>query len=263
MRALALGAALMCLAALAAMAGEGATDSLAESDIQSGTAFMSAATRAMQADDGANPGLLWAGEGETLWGRTPEGGAKSCQGCHGDARATMRGVATRYPQVDPASGQLLTLDARIEQCRTTHQNLPPRGPDSQERLALSAFVGLQSRGMAGDRAESAALAPFVARGRALFLMRQGQLDLSCSDCHSAQWGQRLGGSLIPQGHANGYPLYRLEWQGLGSLQRRIRGCLFGVRAEPWAADAPEYAELEAYLKWRARGLPIETPAVRP
>jgi sulfur-oxidizing protein SoxA len=35
-----------------------------------------------------------------------------------------------------------------------------------------------------------------------------------------------------------------------------------VRAEPYADGAAEYVELELYLAWRARGLPVETPAVR-
>ena len=93
--------------------------------------------------------------------------------------------------------------------------------------------------------------------------RQGQLNLSCSQCHDGLAGQRLGGSAIPQGQPNGYPEYRLEWQGMGSLDRRIGNCLTGVRAEPFAPDSPELAELEFYLAWRANGLTVETPAVRP
>ena len=67
----------------------------------------------------------------------------------------------------------------------------------------------------------------------------------------------------PQAHPTGYPLYRLEWQGLGSLQRRLRNCLVGIRAEPYAYGAPEFVDLELYLMWRASGMKIETPAVRP
>ena len=65
------------------------------------------------------------------------------------------------------------------------------------------------------------------------------------------------------GHPTGYPLYRLEWQSVGSLQRRLRGCMSGIRAEPYAYGAPEFAALELYLMDRARGLKLETPAVRP
>src|SRR6516165_7950657 len=68
---------------------------------------------------------------------------------------------------------------------------------------------------------------------------------------------------IPQGHPNGYPVYRLEWQSLGSVQRRLRNCLFGMRAEPYTYGAPEMTTLELFLAWRGRGLMIEAPAVRP
>ena len=67
----------------------------------------------------------------------------------------------------------------------------------------------------------------------------------------------------PQAHPTGYPLYRLEWQSLGSLQRRLRNCMIGMRAEPYEYGSTEYVDLEVYLTSRARGLPVETPAVRP
>jgi L-cysteine S-thiosulfotransferase len=37
----------------------------------------------------------------------------------------------------------------------------------------------------------------------------------------------------------------------------------GVRAEPYAWDAPALIELELYLSRRSAGLPLETPAFRP
>jgi sulfur-oxidizing protein SoxA len=76
-------------------------------------------------------------------------------------------------------------------------------------------------------------------------------------------GQKLGGAVIPQAHPTGYPLYRLEWQALGSLRRRLRNCLIGMRAETYPNDAPEIVDLELYLAWRARALAVDTPAVRP
>ena len=57
--------------------------------------------------------------------------------------------------------------------------------------------------------------------------------------------------------------YRLEWQGLGSLQRRLRKCLVGMRAEAPEYGGPELVDLDLFLMWRARGMTIEAPAVRP
>ena len=107
------------------------------------------------------------------------------------------------------------------------------------------------------------MAPFRERGRRLFEERRGQLDLSCAQCHDNNAGRRLAGSVIPQGHPTGYPLYRLEWQGLGSLQRRLRNCMAGVRSEPYAYGSAEYVDLELFLMSRADGMALETPAVRP
>ena len=47
----------------------------------------------------------------------------------------------------------------------------------------------------------------------------------CAQCHDDNWGKRLAGNIVPQGHPTGYPVYRLEWQSLGSLQRRLRPLL--------------------------------------
>jgi sulfur-oxidizing protein SoxA len=175
----------------------------------------------------------------------------------------MRGVAARYPVFDARLERPVTLVQRIEQCRVERQSAAPLPPESEPLLGLTAYVGLQSRGMPMQVAIDGPARQFFDAGKALFITRQGQFNLSCSQCHDGLAGQHLGGSLIPQGHPNGYPEYRLEWQGMGSLDRRIRNCQLGVRAEPFAPGAPELANLELYLGWRANGLPVETPAVRP
>jgi sulfur-oxidizing protein SoxA len=128
---------------------------------------------------------------------------------------------------------------------------------------LSAYVGLQSRGLPIAVDGDGPARPFRDAGQALFDTRMGQLNLSCTQCHDGLAGRRLAGSTVPQGHPNGYPEYRLEWQGMGSLYRRVRNCMTGVRAEPFAAYSAEFANLALFLTWRANGLRVETPAVRP
>jgi sulfur-oxidizing protein SoxA len=232
-------------------------------DRHSGYQDASPETRALQDDDNANPGFLWVQQGEALWSERPDGATDSCAGCHGAAPKSMRGVAARYPAFDAASGRPITLAQRIQLCRVEHQHAAALTDESDALLGLTAYVGMQSRGMPMQVASDGPVRPFVAVGRTLFTTRQGQLNLSCSQCHDRLAGQRLGGSIIPQGHPNGYPEYRLEWQSIGSLDRRIRNCLIGVRAEPFGPDSLDLASLELYLAVRANGLTVETPAVRP
>jgi sulfur-oxidizing protein SoxA len=217
----------------------------------------------MQDDDTANPGMLWVLQGEALWATKAGAADRSCADCHGDARTSMKGVAARYPALDLALGHPIDLEQRINQCRTERQQADPLAWESADLLALSTFVAFQSRGLPVAVPVDARLRPFSDVGSELFHRREGQLNISCSQCHDDNWGKQLAGSPIPQGHPTGYPLYRLEWQGLGSLQRRLRNCMIGVRAEPYEYGAPEAVALELYLMERARGMRIETPAVRP
>ena len=230
---------------------------------RSGYDDMARETKAMQDDDTANPGMLAVLDGEALW-KTKSGTAhKACADCHGDARAAMKGVSARYPAFETSLNRPVNIEQRINLCRTQHQQAAPLAYESKDMLALSAFVGLQSRGEKISPPTDERLRRFLDAGRERFAARQGQLNLACSHCHDDNWGKKLAGNPLPQGHPNGYPLYRLEWQSLGSLQRRLRNCMIGMRAEAFAYGAPEYVELELYLMWRARGMTIETPAVRP
>jgi L-cysteine S-thiosulfotransferase len=267
------------LPAAALCAALGASPAIGEGippgERRSGFDTMGPETQGMQRDDTRNPAMLWVLEGSRLWRAPPEAGKEggkeggkeagkqACAGCHGDAERTMAGAAARYPQIDAASGRLIDLAGRIQQCRADRQNAEPFARESRPLLALASYVGLQSRGAILAPSPDPRLAPFHDEGKALFTRRLGQLNLSCAQCHDDNWGRRLGGAPIPQGHPNGYPLYRLEWQGVGSLQRRIRNCLTGVRAQPFAYGDPELVSLELYLRDRAAGLPFEAPAVRP
>ncbi len=229
---------------------------------RSGFDDMGPSTQAMQRDDSANPAMLWVEGGRQLWARAPAASARACASCHG-ALGGMRGVATRYPAWDAQLGRPVNLETRINLCRQRHQGQPPWTAEHEDLLGLEAAVALQSRGLPIAPPADPRLAPFRARGKALFNQRIGQLDLSCAQCHDQRAGARLAASLIPQGHATGYPIYRLEWQALGSLSRRLRGCMTGVRAQPLEPGSVELVELELHLAARAVGMPVETPAVRP
>jgi sulfur-oxidizing protein SoxA len=248
--------AMVCL--LAAAAAAQTTDGR-----RSGFADMSPQSQALQKDDTANPALLWVLDGEALWSTKAGRAEKSCADCHQDAAVSMKGVSARYPAFSVEHNRPLDLQGRINACRETKQQATPFAPESKELLALSTYVGKQSRGMPIAPPDDPRLSSFRARGEVLYRQRIGQLNFSCANCHDDNAGHKLASAVIPQGHPTGYPLYRLEWQSLGSLQRRFRGCLVGVRAEPYPYGAQEYVELELFLMSRAKGMPVETPAVRP
>lgn len=235
---------------------------IAPAEKRSDSVLLSPETRAVQADDTANPGMLAVLEGEDLWRAKAGAAGRACTDCHGDARLSMRGVAARFPAWREGRG-MTDLAGQVNLCRQTRQDAPPLPREGADLLALTAFVAHQSRGLPIAPPEEEPVRAAQERGRALFTRRIGRLDLSCAQCHDDLWDRRLGASAIPQAHPTGYPIYRLEWQATGSLQRRFRNCMTGVQAEPYPFGAPEYVDLEAYLMERARGLLLETPGVRP
>ncbi|MBM3527347.1 MAG: sulfur oxidation c-type cytochrome SoxA [Alphaproteobacteria bacterium] len=230
---------------------------------RSSYADMSRDNKAMQDDDTSNPGMLSVLDGEALWSEKAGAANRACADCHGDAKSGMKGVAARHPAFDARLGRPVNLDQRINICRSERQQAAPFALESKDMLAMSAFVAHQSRGEPIAPPDDPRLAPHREAGRAQYNARQGQLNLSCGQCHDDNWGKSLAGNTVPQAHPTGYPIYRLEWQSLGSLQRRLRNCMIGMRAETYPYGALEYVNMELYLMWRARGMKLETPGVRP
>jgi L-cysteine S-thiosulfotransferase len=230
--------------------------------LPSGTTFLTDTLKTQQADEAANPGMLWVSEGARLWELSQGATNKACASCHGNARGSMKGIATRYPALDAKSGKLVNLEGRINLCRKTHQQAEPYAYESDELLSLTAFIARQSLGMPMHVDVTGAAAPFYEAGKAFFYQRQGQINLSCAMCHEKNAGRHLRSDTISYGLPNGYPAYRLEWQTLGSLHRRLRACSLGVRAIQFGYGSPEYLRLELFLAKRAEGVAIETPAIR-
>lgn len=228
---------------------------------KSGLEFQSKSNRERQLDLATNPGMLWVDQGAALWSKAEGSAGKSCQDCHGEPEK-MKGVAARYPVWDAKAKRLHNLDTRVQKCRTERQGAAPLQPESEALLSLTTLIAHQSLGMAVAPAIDGPARAAFERGRALYNERVGQLNLSCAQCHEQNWGRRLRSEVVSQGHGNGYPIYRLEWQKLGSLHRRLRSCYLSVRSQPPDHGTPDHLALELYLAWRAKGLNVETPAVR-
>jgi L-cysteine S-thiosulfotransferase len=179
----------------------------------------------MQRDDAMNPAFLSVKAGEKLF-------KENCISCH----ENIVGIAAKH----------VNLASKIKHFMPLSE---------QQTLDLETYIALQSRGLPFETVLKSE------KGEAFFKLKQGQLNLSCANCHNDNAGAKLGDAVIPKGYTNAYPQYRLEWQATGNLTRRLKNCLFGMRA----TYPPEeiYTELEIYLRSRGEGLKWEAPGVRP
>jgi sulfur-oxidizing protein SoxA len=229
--------------------------------LQSGLNFSGAEVQSLQADEFANPGNIALDNGNKLWAKPDGNSNKSCQSCHGEL-TRMKGVSIRYPAIDKASGKLFNLEDRIRNCRVKNQKAPEWAFESDELLAVSLAITSASRGLPLQANIEGAAKSHFENGQRIFMTRQGQMNLACTNCHDQHYGQKLFTDPLSQGQANGYPLYRIDWQRVASLERRLRFCYTGVKAEIPSWGHSEMRDISLYLMWRGQGLPVEAPAVR-
>src|SRR3984957_3416365 len=113
--------ALAALLIAAGIAWSLSANEIPQDERRSGYSFMGPDTKAMQNDDTANPGMLSVLDGEALWKSKAGPAGKACADCHHDARASMKGIAARYPAFDNELGRPVDLEQRINLCRVRHQ----------------------------------------------------------------------------------------------------------------------------------------------
>ena len=99
-------------------------------------------------------------------------------------------------------------------------------------------------------------------GAQLYATRMGRINLACVHCHDGKVGANLRAEVVSPGHPSGFPIYRLNWQNLGSIDRRLRACYSGVQATLPPSGSPALRQLELYLKVRAGGMPLDGPSIR-
>ncbi len=231
-------------------------------EVISGWKFRSKETRQLQQDDFDNPGYLWVDKGEDLWNKVEGKAGKSCAVCHDDASVTMKGVGASMPKWDAKLGRPLTMEQRINVCRTDNMEAKPWKWESDQMLSMTSYVKNQSRGMPVNVQADGPMEPWVNRGKELYYTRVGQLNMSCANCHEANFGKYIRADYLSQGQSNGFPTYRLKWQKVGSLHRRFKGCMKNIRAKPYKRGSDEFVALEIYIAQRGKGLQVESPAVR-
>ena len=150
----------------------------------------------------------------------------------------------------------------VNSCREERMGAEPWKWESTEMLGMTSFIAVQSRGMPVDVQIDGPMEEWFEKGKEIYYTRVGQLDMSCANCHQQHNGQMIRADHLSQGHSNGFPTYRLKWQGVGSLHRRFTGCMRNIRAVPYKRGSDEFVALELYLAHRGSGLAVESPSVR-
>jgi sulfur-oxidizing protein SoxA len=228
----------------------------------SGQAFLSPSLRAIQNDPSTNPVSLWLEQGRVLW--AGQASQASCAQCHGLIE-TMRQAATHFPLWSVKQQKVINLEDQILICSERTQR-PFKGLENADVLSLSALLHQTSAGLSFQMAPKDEVKERwqleLNEGAKLFTTRMGRMNLACTHCHDLNIGKTMRSDVISPGHPTGFPIFKLSWQSMGSIDRRLRACYSGVQAEVPAPGSSELRQLELFLKSRAQGMPIEGPSLR-
>ena len=227
--------------------------------IYSGWRFRSLETQALETDDFDNPAMVFVDQARDLWDKVEGAENKACSSCHENIE-DFAGLRTSLPRVE--DGALVTMEELVNECRTERMGAEPWKWSKGNMTAMTALIGLQSRGMPVNVAIDGDAAPFWEQGKELYYTKVGQLQMACSNCHEDNYGVMIRADHLSQGQINGFPTYRLKNAKLNSSHGRFKGCMKNIRATPYKEGGPEFKALELYLASRGQGLSVETPSVR-
>ena len=194
---------------------------------------------------------------------TPFANGKSYADCFADKGI---GVRQNYPYFDAKSGEVITLDVALNQCRQNNGEVP-YDYTKDDMAALTAYMAYTSRGKPFDIKipnDPRALAAYH-KGEEYFYARRGQLNFSCASCHVQNPGNHIRTEVLAPalGLVAALPIYRSEWGGMGTTSRRFVTCNSQVRGVPLNAEDDDYRDVEYYLSYMSNGLPISGPGARP
>jgi sulfur-oxidizing protein SoxA len=176
------------------------------------------------------------------------------------------GIRQNYPYFDAKSGQVITLELALNQCREANGE-KPISYTSDDMAALTAYMAFTSRGKRFDIKipdDPRALAAYR-KGEEYFYTRRGQLNFSCASCHVQSAGNHIRTEVLAPalGILAAMPIYRSEWGGMGTISRRFVTCNSQVRAVPLPPQDELYRDVEYFLSYMGNGLPVSGPGARP
>jgi sulfur-oxidizing protein SoxA len=230
-------------------------------EVLSGWLFRGTETRAMQADDFDNPGMIFVEQAMETWDAVDGTEGKSCSSCHNDIDS-MAGVKPTYPKWDAKAGTVQTLQMQVNECRTERMGAEAWDYDKGAAINMEAALSSVSRGMPVNVAIDGPAQSTWEQGKEMYYTRTGQLELSCANCHEDNYGMMIRADHLSQGQINGFPAYRLKNTKLNGAHDRFKGCIRDTRAETYSPGSAEFIALELYVASRGNGLSVEGPSIR-
>lgn len=178
-----------------------------------------------------------------------------------------------YPYFDEERKEVVSLTQAINECITAAGG--KKLNEKKGKMAhIQAFFASQTREAekkVNIKIESADAEAAYERGKEYYYSQRGYLKLSCATCHVQGTAQRVRNESLSQllGHTTHFPVYRLKWgakdknsDGLGTLERRMQGCIKDQGQNPPKPSSKEMKELLYFMAYMSNEMPVDGPDIR-
>lgn len=199
-------------------------------------------------------------EGEEIFNKKFSNG-KSLANCFPDAE-----VGGNYPYFDEKKGEVVTLTQAINEClvKNGEKKWNTKKGNMAKVQAFIAYSTMEAEKKMDIKINSKAAAEAYEKGKEYYYSQKGYLKLSCATCHVQGAGQRVRNEKLSPllGQATHFPVYRLKWSGLGTLERRVSGCIKDEGQVPPKDNSAQMKNLIFFLAYMSNGMAIDGPDIR-
>ncbi|NPA50614.1 MAG: sulfur oxidation c-type cytochrome SoxA [Epsilonproteobacteria bacterium] len=200
-------------------------------------------------------------EGEELYKNYKFKDGKGFKDCFKDP--AIRG---EYPKFDTKKNEVVTLSVAINNCLKAHGEKPwnlYKGKMAKLK-AYFAAASKEAKKKINIKIPTKEAAQAYERGKEIYYSQRGYLKLSCANCHVQGSGSRVRAEYLSPllGAVTHFPVYRLKWQGVGTIERRIKGCEKNQGEKPHKGDSKWVRELIYFMTYMSNNLPVDGPDVR-
>ena len=171
-----------------------------------------------------------------------------------------------YPYFDDKKNDVVTLTSAVNDClRANGEKEWDTQKGNMANLQAYLVNATTEAGKKFDiKIQSEAAKKAYENGKEYYYTQRGYLKLSCAECHIQGAGQRVRNEKLSPltGQVTQFPVYRLKWEELGTLERRLSGCIVDQGQVSPKDESTQMKELVYFLAYMSNGMSIDGPDIR-
>lgn len=175
-------------------------------------------------------------------------------------------VANLYPYYDEKKKDVVTLTSAVNDCLRDNgeKEFNTQKGDMANIQAYLVNATTEAGKKFDIKIQSEAAKKAYENGKEYYYTQRGYLKLSCATCHVQGAGQKVRNEKLSPltGQITQFPVHRLKWEELGTLERRLSGCIVDQGQVSPKDESTQMKELVYFLAYMSNGMSIDGPDIR-